>query len=195
MFIFVDPNYLVVDIPNEIPTYGDDFSLLCVVPQESPYSGLRPIWLDHHGQRIAPIAQADGFNSFHTEQATPQSTRVVFRNLQQSSSGTYTCVVGPVRYRYDLIVELPACYPLCKNDGTCFNGICVCPIGLTGDICDEVGEFIQLLLILIFTFTIVVTSVQCSYERFCNVLSIDPASLACNYSNILGIFEFPCKLI
>ncbi|XP_022097519.1 uncharacterized protein LOC110982993 isoform X2 [Acanthaster planci] len=135
----IDPNYLQVDVPAIDPVYGGDFSLLCVLPEGSPLSSLRPYWVDPLNRPIPPIEQG-GTVELSTEQVTPQSSRLIFRNLQVTTSGTYTCVAGPIRYRYDLLVELPSCFPECKNGGACVGDVCICPIGLTGEACEDIVE-------------------------------------------------------
>ena len=43
----------------------------------------------------------------------------------------------------DIIIDgkkLDACRAQCLNGGSCFNGICLCPNGFTGEFCEEEGE-------------------------------------------------------
>ena len=43
----------------------------------------------------------------------------------------------------DIIIDgkqLDACRAQCLNGGSCFNGVCLCPNGFTGEFCEEEGE-------------------------------------------------------
>ncbi|XP_071489278.1 uncharacterized protein [Diadema antillarum] len=140
----VDDAIVRVRIPDQAnPTIGADVSYICEVPRDNPYGS--PIWINPQGEQIQPVGSA-GATHVKVEQLSPYATRLFIMGIQREDEGLYTCAVGPLRRLFDIMVEevLPLqCEPECMNGGQCVLGVCTCPEGFSGDIC-QVSEALPL---------------------------------------------------